>query len=118
LRIVDERRAEKHALALDARRRQADLERGAMTLAPALRADNAAVRLHEALDDREPEPQPSVLAGRRGVALAEPLEDMREELGPDAVASVGDGDMDLGPDARQTNADLAAVGRELDRVGE
>src|SRR5712692_10456121 len=54
----------------------------------------AAVRLDVALDDREPQAGAAVLARRRGVRLEERLEDLALQLGGNADAVVGDGDLE------------------------
>ena len=58
-----------------------DAERGAAARSGAVGRDGPAVRLDQMADDREAEPEPAVDAGRRGVRLAEALEDVRGELG-------------------------------------
>ena len=60
--------------------RQRDDERRSAAFARAGGTDGAAVQLDEVLDDRQAEAQPAVQAGRRGVGLAEALEDVRQEL--------------------------------------
>ena len=56
-------------------------------------------------------------ARRRGVGLAEALEDVRQELGRDALARVGDDDLDLRVRrAAARSRTRAAARRELDRV--
>ena len=98
--------------------RQAHDERRALALAGALGPHRAAVQLDQLLDDRQAQPQPAVAAGRRGVGLAEPLEDVRQELGPDAHAGVDDGDLDVRVDPLQEHLDAAPLGRELHGVGQ
>ncbi len=63
--------------------------------------------------DGQPEPQPAVSAREAGIGLAEALEDMRQELGLDAAAVVGDGELCHVIDPPQSNADLAAPMPEL-----
>ena len=65
-------------------------ERRAVLIAGARRGDAAVVRFDEVTDDREPEPEAAVPAFGAGVLLAEPLEDVRQELPGDAAALVGD----------------------------
>ena len=62
-------------------------------------ADGAAVQLDECLTIARPEAEAAVAAGGGGVGLAEAVEDVGEELGRDALAGVGDGDLDVGVDA-------------------
>ncbi len=65
-----------------------------------------------------PEPQPAVPPGRRSVGLAEAVEDVRQEFGPDADAGVDDADLDVRVDPLQEHLDAAPLGRELDGVRE
>ena len=46
-------------------------------------------------DDGEPDAQSAVLAGRRGVRVAEALEHVRQEARSDARARVGDADLEV-----------------------
>ena len=65
-----------------------------------------------------PRPEPAVPPRGGGVGLAEAVEDVGEELGLDADAGVDDADLDVRVDPLQEDLDLAALGRELDGVGE
>ena len=89
-----------------------------LSLAGALGPDGAAVHLDELLDDGEPQAEPAMPPGGGGVGLAEAVEDLGEELGPDADAGVDDADLDVRVDPLQEDLDPAALGRELDGVGE
>ena len=55
-----------------------------LSLAAARRLHGAAVQLDDVAHDREPEPEPAGLARRRRIGLAEPLEDVRQEIRRDA----------------------------------
>src|SRR5438128_3708762 len=98
--------------------RERDDEDRAPVLARALRAHGAAVKLDDVLHQREAEPEAAVRARARAVALAERLEDVRNELRRDPDARVGDDDLDARLGARETHAHAAARRRELDRVRE
>eukprot|EP00961_Rhodomonas_salina_P274952 3714652-Rhodomonas_salina.1 len=94
---------------------QHDREDGAVVVALGARVepDRAAHGRHEAADNGEPEP------GAAGAALhlAERFPDLRELVGWNALAGVGDGDLDLRARSVHARADLdEARGRELDRV--
>src|SRR5205085_1401685 len=96
--------------------RQCDREAAAASLPRALGTDAAAVRLDEALDEREPQPQASVRARRRHVRLPEALEDVRQELRLDAGALVLDLDACRAVGRADADADTSPLARELDGV--
>ena len=56
--------------------------------------------------------------GRRRVGLPEALEDVRQQLGRDPPAGVGDAQLDVRPAPREPHVHAATLGRELDRVRE
>ena len=62
----------------------------ALALAGALHAHRAAVHLDEVLDDGQAEPESPAAPCRRAVGRAEPVEDVGQEVGPDADARVDD----------------------------
>src|SRR5215475_8476287 len=68
--------------------------------------------------DSQAETQAAVLARGRAVSLAEPLEDVRQELRLDAYAGVADSDLDLVSSAPQSRFNAPTFVRELDRVRE
>src|SRR5690606_8144753 len=70
------------------------------------------------LHDRQPEPEPAESSSDRGVALLEPIEDVRQQLRPDADARVLDRDLGFGAEVPHADADRAALRGELDRVPE
>jgi hypothetical protein len=86
--------------------------------AGALDDDGPAVQLHEALHDGQSQTEPPVLAGRRRVPLPEALEQVRDELRPDADAGVRDADLDVGTHPLEPDSNLALPWRELDRIGD
>ena len=92
--------------------RQPDDERRAAAFTPALRADAAAVQLHQVADDAESEAETG-LAARRRIGLAEPFEDVRQEGRRDADAGIGDRQHQIAALARQSNGDLARRLAEL-----
>src|SRR6185295_20330859 len=99
-------------------RRKPHAERRAAVLAGALRLDRTAVELDEVPHNREADAEPAEPAGAAALCLAKPLEDMRQKLGDDADAVVGDRELDILVISPQADPHLAAVGRELDRVRE
>jgi hypothetical protein len=100
------------------RARQPHGERCALPLAVAVRAHRPAVQLDELADDGEPQPQPSLAARAAATGLAEPLEDVRQELGGDPLPVVADDHLDPAAVAAQEQLDVAALRRELDRISE
>ena len=74
----------------DQRDRQQDGERRAAILALAVGRDRAAVQLDQVLDEREAEAEAAVRARAGAVGLPEPLEDVRQHRGRDALAGVAD----------------------------
>src|SRR5262245_27064242 len=64
------------------------------------------------------EAQAAVLSRGRAVSLAEPLEDVGQELRLNAYAVVADSDLDLVPSAPQSRFNAPTFVRELDRVRE
>src|SRR5207244_12052269 len=97
-----------------------DLERGTDAF-EALDADPAAVRLHDALGDSEPEARARDLTGRLILDPVELVEDMWQVAGGDAHARVGHtnphrlGSIATGPHSRR-NAHTAPRGRVFDAV--
>ena len=75
------------------------------------------MRFDELLRDREAEPEPAVARGR-GVALAKPLEHVRQELAVDADAVVGDAQLVDRPERLERDVHCAAGPRVADRVSE
>ena len=91
-------------------------ERRAVALARALRLDAARVQLDEVADDGEAEAEAAVAPGDGRVGLAEAVEDVREELGRDSLAGVGDRDLRLAVGPLEPHLHPAAGGGELDGV--
>src|SRR5216683_6652443 len=87
--------------ALGMTHRQANDELGPEAVLTSHR-DLAAVLVDDAVDEREPEPR-GIVARRR-----ERLEDVGELVGPNAVASVREADLDHAVDGRSRDAQLAS----------
>ena len=86
-------------------------------VAVAARRDRAAMQLHEMPDDREAEAEAAVLSRAGGILLAEPIEHVREELGLDPGARIGDAETRSSRRlASSGNGDESALRRELDGV--
>src|SRR5437016_1410974 len=102
----------------DERRRQAHGDRGAEAR-PAGDLERAAVQLDQAAADRQAEAGAAVLARERVLDLVEGLADPRQLVRRDADAAVryGDGEAAALLEPR-VERDGAALGRELDRVGQ
>ena len=98
--------------------RHRDGERGTLLAPGALRADGAAVQLHQMADDGEPQPETAVLARRAPVGLAEALEHVRQELPRDADARVAHRHLHVGTVPREAKPHATAGGSELDAVHE
>src|SRR5437867_5594815 len=58
----------------------------------AFRVHGTPVQLHQVTDDRQPESEAAVLPRAGAVGLPEAIEDVRKEIGADALASVADRD--------------------------
>src|SRR5262249_54940919 len=67
--------------------------------ARAFREDATAMELHEAANEREAEAEAPVLPRARAVALAKSIEDVREQIGSDALSGVAHQDLDVRVDA-------------------
>src|SRR5207302_2388896 len=78
----------------------------------------AAVPLDYVAYDRESEAEPAVLPRDRAIGLSKPVEDVRRDLGREAVAGVGDGEAEVVARARDAHLDASARGRELHGVRE
>src|SRR5690242_19840495 len=90
------------------KRGQREEERRAAAL-HALEPDPAAVRLDEALHDRQPE---AGTAAPHRPALPEPIEDVGVVLGRDAASGIGDPEQDLRISWSRAHGDQAAARRE------
>ncbi len=88
-----------------------DGEHGAASLAFAVHRGATAVQLHQRANDGEAEPESAVVSPGAGFRLAEPVEDVRDELGGDAYATVGDAHfgLALGAPQRHVHAALQAA---------
>jgi hypothetical protein len=96
--------------------RQQHAERGALVEAGAVHFDRAAVQLDQVPRDREPQAEAAMCARRAGVALAETIEDIRQELRHDANPAVGHREPDGSIGSVECHAHPSAGGRELQRV--
>src|SRR5438876_1080008 len=67
-------------------------------------------------DSRTSRAPAPVRARRRAVALAEAIEDERQDLRPDSLTGVAHHDLDVGGGLSQEDPDAASARRELDRV--
>src|SRR6188508_2287152 len=95
-----------------------DGERRSAAFALALGAHPSTVQLDQMAHDRKAQPEAAMGSRRRAVALTKALEDVRQKILTDTFAIVTDAQLGLHPFALQVDLDLAALGRELDRVGE
>src|SRR2546422_6070139 len=92
-------------------------ESGTFPLASALGFDGPPVELDEVAGDREAEPQAAERPRDGSIGLPEALEEVGEELGPDALARVANRQLEMGIHALEHDVDAPALGCELDRVG-
>ena len=76
------------------------------------------MRFDELFDDRQSQAEAVVHPRRRGVGLAERLEDRRQEVARDARTRVGDDNLARVAAAADADVDGAALRRELDGVGQ
>ena len=77
-----------------------------------------AVQLDQVADDCKPQAKAAVLPRRRAIALAEPLEDVREEIGYYSLAGVPHRELQPGALAPENDLHLAAPRNEADGVRE
>src|SRR5262249_52860002 len=82
----------------------------------AFRVHAAAVQRDEMPDQRQADPQAALSARASALALAQPVEDERQDLGADASAGIADDDLDVRPDPLQLDLDPSIIRGELDRV--
>ena len=103
-----------------ARPEQGELDRepGASPGAGALGGDLASVQLDDVAHDREAQAETAVAPPRAVPRLLEGLEDVGQERGFHPDPGVGDAHLHVGLRAPQGDLDAAALGGELDRVGE
>src|SRR5437867_9205268 len=92
-------------------------ESGTFPLASALGFDGPPVELDEVAGDREAEPQAAERPRDGSIGLPEALEEVGEELGPDALARVANRQLEMGIHALEHDVDAPALGCELERVG-
>ena len=89
-----------------------------MAVTFAVHGDLSAVQLHQMPRDGQAEAEAAVPARGAGVLLAEPVEDVRQELGRDADAGVLDDHQHRGRLTRRSDHDLATRRGELDGIGQ
>jgi len=99
-----------------AQQREAYAEGRAAPFARALDGHRPAVQFYQAADDGEADAEPAVLARAGAVGLTEVLEDVRQKVGTDPRAVIGDDDLGLLARALERDFDPTAFGRELDGV--
>ncbi len=86
---------------------------------PALSARiDAAVQVHDVPGEHEPEPRPVFHRGQLRALRPLAIEDVRQQLGRDALAGIGDGDHRPVAGAAKRHPDPATVRREADGVRE
>ena len=95
-----------------------DAEDAAKPFAAARGLDGTSVHLDQILDDCQAEAQPAVVTRRRCVTLAEALEDVRQDVGGNALTRVAHVDLHVAVDLAQHDLDAAAARRELDGVAQ
>jgi hypothetical protein len=76
------------------------------------------VQFHQGASDCESQSQAAVAARDGGIGLAEALEHFRDKLRRDSFAAILNSDLELGFVGCASQADCAAVRRELDRVAQ
>ncbi len=67
------------------------------------------MRLDDLAGNGQAKTEPAMLARKPAVGLAEPLEEVRQEIGRDAAAGVADDDCDLAAGVLQPHLQLAAA---------
>ena len=85
-----------------------DDELAAASHTVAARRHCPAVQLDEPMHDRQAEAEPAVAPSRGRLALAERLEDMRQEIGIDPLPGVADDQANTAAVARHRDVDAAA----------
>src|SRR3954451_1638605 len=91
-------------------------ERGAFTLAVAFNSHGSSVQPYKLVDNGQPEPQAAVIAGKRRIRLAKPVENMRQELGVDSRPGISHRDLEMGLDTIDIYVDAAVSGGEFHRI--
>src|SRR5262245_50494004 len=100
----------------DGGRRQVDGEGRALAFPWALHHHTAAVKFDQMFDKRKAEPQTSETPRDRGVALFEPVEDVRQQVRADALTGIPHDYLRAGAAAPESDPYPPPVGRELDGV--
>src|SRR3954471_2974561 len=81
--------------------RQPYSEFGALVITSTGCAHRSTMRINQALDDRQPQPQPALIPPRAAILLPEALEDMRQKFAADSLAVVADDNFHHGMHALQ-----------------
>src|SRR6185437_10953436 len=105
-------------LQLGNRHRQEHGKRGALAFALTGSPNRAAVLFNELLTDRQSQPEAAICPCGRTVLLRESLKDMRKICGRNADAGVSDTQLKMRVDPLKQNLYLAALGCELDGIGQ
>src|SRR5437899_8185196 len=93
--------------------RQPHHEGRALPLTGTLGVDAATVELREVADEREADPEPAVATRASALALSQPVEDIRQDLGRDALPRIADDDLDVRSHALQLYLDPTVLRSEL-----
>src|SRR5580704_5747156 len=84
--------------------------------AVALNSDFAAMQFDQLLDDSQSESKSTMPAGGRRIPLLKAVENVRQELGCDALASINYADLDFCAGVFEQYLDFPILGSELDGV--
>ncbi len=98
-------------------KRKTDYKNASQVGAVAVGGYRAAVKIYDVLDDRETQAHPALCTvGAAG--LPEAIENIFKCALVDPLAVVGDDNFQMRIDSLEAHLHLAALGRELDRVGQ
>src|SRR5437870_11942656 len=96
--------------------RQPRPEGRALPLTGTLGVDAATVELREVADEPEADAEPAVATSASALALSQPIEDIRQDVGRDALSRVADDDLDVRAHALQLHLDPTVFRGELHGV--
>ena len=104
----------------DLRDHQGELhnEGRALSLSRALGEDVPPVELDEMANEGEPDARPRVRPGGRAVALAQPVEDIGQDVRVDALPRIGHDDLRVRPHPLRLDLDAPAARGELDGIAQ
>src|SRR5262245_22434578 len=94
--------------------RQLNDKGGSAALSVAHRLHGASVELDDVAHDRKTEPQAAIPP--RPLVLEKAIEDVREEIGADALTGIADGEPRVRAGLLEPEVDTATTRRELDGV--